>query len=39
MSKELIIEHIALMLKRLDDAAIRAVYMVVKALYMATKNQ
>lgn len=39
MSKELIIEHIALMLKRLDDAAIRAVYMVVKALYVAATKE
>lgn len=33
MSKSLIIEHICLMLKHLDNTGIRAVYMVVKELY------
>lgn len=34
MEKGLIIAHISLMLKYLDDSAIRAVYMVVKELYI-----
>lgn len=33
MEKEPVISHIALMLKYLDEASIRAVYMVVKELY------
>lgn len=33
MDKGLVISHISLMLKYLDDGAIRAVYMVVKELY------
>lgn len=33
MGKEHWIEHITLMLKYLDDGAIRAVYMVVKEIY------
>lgn len=34
MEKGPIIAHISLMLKYLDDSAIRAVYMVVKELYI-----
>lgn len=34
MAKEQIIQHIALMLKYLDEEGIRAVYMVVRQLYM-----
>lgn len=39
MAKEQIIQHIALMLKYLDEEGIRAVYMIVKALYTKTQNK
>lgn len=37
MEKEPVISHIVLMLKHLDEGAIRAVYMVVKELYIRMK--
>lgn len=38
MEKGPVISHIALMLKYLDEGAIRAVYMVVKELYNRMKD-
>lgn len=39
MEKGPVIAHISLMLKYLDDSAIRAVYMVVKELYIRIHSQ